>query len=315
LARGPPLDQAVDEHAQPARGRGAAGRGVRRREQADLLEVREDVADRGRTDVEPGVARQRLRSHRLAVADVASDQRPQQLPGAWVQVVLVVDPAGHGLDICPRRRGRKRSRRSPAGSRASHRVQPPPVIKRAGIMPPWSSPRPTSQSARMLTHLAIRDFAVVTAAELEFGAGLTVISGETGAGKSLLVDALGFLSGLRADSGMVRHGARRAELHAEFDLAAADAARQWLREEEFDDGDACQLRRTLRADGGSRAWINGRPATLSQLAALAERLVEIHGQHEHQALLSRPSQLALLDACGGHAAQLAAVADAARHWS
>src|SRR5690606_37499481 len=137
----------------------------------------------------------------------------------------------------------------------------------------------------------------------------------TGAGKSLLVDALGFLSGQRADSGMVRHGAERAELHAEFDLAASAAARGWLLADEFDDGDACQLRRTLRADGGSRARINGRPATLSQLAALAGCLVEIHGQHEHQALLSRPSQLALLDACGGHAAQLAAVADAARHWS
>src|SRR3546814_1924605 len=98
----------------------------------------------------------------------------------------------------------------------------------------------------MLTHLAIRDFAVVTAAELEFGTGLTVISGETGAGKSLLVDALGFLSGQRADSGMVRHGAGRGELHAEFDLAASDAARQWLREEEFDDGDACQDRKSTR---------------------------------------------------------------------
>ncbi|HVI59341.1 MAG TPA: DNA repair protein RecN [Luteimonas sp.] len=167
----------------------------------------------------------------------------------------------------------------------------------------------------MLTHLAIRDFAVVTAAELEFGAGLTVISGETGAGKSLLVDALGFLSGQRADSGMVRHGAGRAELHAEFDLAGCDGARQWLQEEEFDDGDACQLRRTLRADGGSRAWINGRPATLSQLEALAARLVEIHGQHEHQALLSRASQLALLDACGGHEPLLARVAAAAGQWS
>ena len=167
----------------------------------------------------------------------------------------------------------------------------------------------------MLTRLTIRDFAVVAAAELEFGPGLTVISGETGAGKSLLVDALGFLSGLRADSGMVRHGADRAELAAEFDLGDAPAALEWLREAEFDDGDECQLRRTLRADGGSRAWINGRPATLAQLGALAATLVEIHGQHEHQALLSRASQLDLLDAFGSLQPQLQAVRDAARAWS
>lgn len=167
----------------------------------------------------------------------------------------------------------------------------------------------------MLIRLAIKDFAVVTASELEFGPGLTVISGETGAGKSLLVDALGFLSGQRADSGMVRHGSERAELHAEFDLGDAPAARAWLREQELDDGDACQLRRTLRADGGSRAWINGRPASLTQLAELAACLVEIHGQHEHQALLSKPSQLALLDAFGGHDAALAQVGAASRRWS
>jgi DNA repair protein RecN (Recombination protein N) len=172
-----------------------------------------------------------------------------------------------------------------------------------------------AQSDAMLTRLAIRDFAVVRAAELEFGPGLTVISGETGAGKSLLVDALGFLSGLRADSGVVRHGAERAELAAAFDLDDAPAARDWLREQELDDGGECQLRRTLRADGGSRAWINGRPVTLGQLAALAERLVEIHGQHEHQALLSKPSQLALLDAHGRHHDELAAVGDAAQAWS
>lgn len=167
----------------------------------------------------------------------------------------------------------------------------------------------------MLTHLSIRDFAVASATEIEFGPGLTVISGETGAGKSLLVDALGFLSGLRADSGMVRHGADRAELSAEFDLADAPAAATWLREHELDEDGACQLRRTLRADGGSRAWINGRPTTLSQLGELASHLVEIHGQHEHQALLARASQLALLDAYGRHSAQLKDVAAAARAWS
>ncbi|MCY7355009.1 MAG: DNA repair protein RecN [Lysobacter sp.] len=166
----------------------------------------------------------------------------------------------------------------------------------------------------MLTHLAIKDFAVVRAAELDFGPGLTVISGETGAGKSLLVDALGFLSGLRADSGVVRHGAERAELNAQFVLADASAALAWLREQELDDGDECQLRRTLRADGGSKAWINGRPATLSQLAELAGLLVEIHGQHQHQALLSRPAQLALLDAFGRHDALLDTVRGNASQW-
>jgi DNA repair protein RecN (Recombination protein N) len=167
----------------------------------------------------------------------------------------------------------------------------------------------------MLRHLAIRDFAVVRAAELEFGPGLTVISGETGAGKSLLVDALGFLSGTRADSAMVRHGAERAELTAEFGLEDAPSADYWLRSQELDEDGTCQLRRTLRADGGSRAWINGRPATLGQLSELAAHLVEIHGQHEQQALLARPSQLALLDAYGRHADLLASVRAAANAWS
>ena len=166
----------------------------------------------------------------------------------------------------------------------------------------------------MLSRLSIRDFAVVAHAELAFGDGLTVISGETGAGKSLLVDALGFLCGARADAGAVRHGAQRAELEAEFQLADCPPAAAWLRDNDLDDGDGCQLRRTLRADGGSRAWINGRAASLSQLGELAALLVGIHGQHEQQALLSRATQTTLLDAYARHPELLDAVRAAARRW-
>lgn len=166
----------------------------------------------------------------------------------------------------------------------------------------------------MLRHLSIKDFAVVRATELEFGPGMTVVSGETGAGKSLMVDALGFLSGLRADSGVVRHGAARAELSAEFALEAQAGARRWLAENELDDEEHCQLRRIIRADGGSRAWINGRPVTLSQLTELAAFLVEIHGQHEQQALLARPSQLTLLDAYADNAEPRRLVRQAAATW-
>lgn len=167
----------------------------------------------------------------------------------------------------------------------------------------------------MLSHLTLKDFAVVSRAELAFGPGMTVVSGETGAGKSLLVDALLWLTGARADAGIVRFGAERAELTAEFDLADAPDAADWLRDQALDEDDQCQIRRIIKADGGSRAWINGRPATLSQLADLGERLVEIHGQHEHQALLERGHQLALLDAFGRHADELAAVRAASEHWS
>ena len=167
----------------------------------------------------------------------------------------------------------------------------------------------------MLTHLSVRNFAVVEAADIGFGAGLTIVTGETGAGKSLLVDALLLLSGARADAGMVRAGSDRAELAAEFDLASVPAARKWLGEQALDDEDgACRVRRVIAAEGGSRAWINGRAVSLAQVSELAAMLVEIHGQHEHQALLERAQQLAMLDAFGGNAGAVARMRELAlRH--
>jgi DNA repair protein RecN (Recombination protein N) len=166
----------------------------------------------------------------------------------------------------------------------------------------------------MLTSLYVRHFAVVEAAEVTFGPGLTVVSGETGAGKSLLVDALMLLAGARADNAMVRAGSDRAELAAEFDVSDLHEAQAWLRREELDEDNVCQLRRVLRAEGSSKAWINGRPANARQLGELASLLVEIHGQHEHQALLSRAHQLTLLDAWAGHDELLTQIKLQTRQW-
>jgi DNA repair protein RecN (Recombination protein N) len=156
----------------------------------------------------------------------------------------------------------------------------------------------------MLRSLYVKDLAIVDEVEVAVGAGLSVVTGETGAGKSLLVDALVLLSGGRADAGVVRHGCERAELSAEFDISANPGLLDWLRDEELDDGQGCQLRRVIRSEGSSRAWINGRPVTLGQMKVLGAQLIEIHGQHEHQALLERARQLALLDAYADHHQQL-----------
>ena len=166
----------------------------------------------------------------------------------------------------------------------------------------------------MLTSLYVRHLAVVEEADITFGQGLTVVSGETGAGKSLLVDALMLLAGARADSNIVRAGSDRAELVAEFDLKDLPEARDWLKHEELDEDGACQLRRVIRAEGSSRAWINGRPATVGQMGELAALLVEIHGQHEHQALLERAHQLSLLDAYAENETRVRQVHELAQQW-
>ena len=166
----------------------------------------------------------------------------------------------------------------------------------------------------MLGNLYVKDFAIVDEAEIAFGPGMTVVTGETGAGKSLLVDALLLLAGSRAEAAMVRHGCERAELSAEFDLSDRADLRDWLAAEELDEDGACQLRRVIRSEGSSRAWINGRPVTLGQLKTLAAGLIEIHGQHEHQALLDRGQQLDLLDTFGEHAQELAEAGRLARAW-
>ncbi len=160
----------------------------------------------------------------------------------------------------------------------------------------------------MLRSLYVKDFAIIDRAEISLATGMTVLTGETGAGKSLLVDALLLLTGARADSGVVRHGADRAELSAEFDLRNLPRARDWLRERELDQEEVLRLRRVIRADGSSRAYLNDSPVSLGLLREAADHLVEIHGQHEHQALLTRKHQRLLLDAFGDHATALAEVA-------
>lgn len=151
----------------------------------------------------------------------------------------------------------------------------------------------------MLTHLKIRDFAIVASLELDFRAGFTVITGETGAGKSILMDALGLCLGDRAEAGLVRAGAERAEVSAGFDIQRHEVAREWLRERELDTGDECWLRRTISADGRSRAWVNGSPTTLADVKALGEMLIDIHSQHEHQSLLKKENHRHLLDGNAG----------------
>ena len=151
----------------------------------------------------------------------------------------------------------------------------------------------------MLTSIQVRNFAIIDQVEIEFSPGMTVLTGETGAGKSILVDAMGLVLGERGGSGLVRSGAKRAEFTAEFDLRNLPGAREWLEEQMLDLDDDCNLRRIVNADGRSRAFINGNSVPLQSLKTLGEKLLDIHGQHFHQSLARRDVQRNLLDYFGG----------------
>ncbi|MDF2181255.1 DNA repair protein RecN [Neptuniibacter sp. CAU 1671] len=147
----------------------------------------------------------------------------------------------------------------------------------------------------MLTQLSIRNFAIVDSLDLELENGMTVVSGETGAGKSIMLDALALALGDRADSGAVRQGADRAEINAVFSLSSCPEAQRWLEEQELHEGEECMLRRVINTDGRSRCYINGSPAPAGTVKQLGELLVAIHGQHEHQRLLKKEYHRNLLD--------------------
>jgi DNA repair protein RecN (Recombination protein N) len=171
----------------------------------------------------------------------------------------------------------------------------------------------------MLRTLAIRNFILVDQLELDLGSGFTVLTGETGAGKSIVVDALNLVLGGRGDAGVVRAGAERAELSADFDLTRLPEVQSWLAANDLaNDSDAGErtllLRRVVDTQGRSRAYINGRPASLAQLREAGEMLVDIHGQHAHQSLLRPDAQRALLDAFGGFSALSELVGQAWRAW-
>ena len=165
----------------------------------------------------------------------------------------------------------------------------------------------------MLLSLAVRDFVIVEQLTLDLSPGFTVLTGETGAGKSILIDALQLALGERAEADVVREGATRAEVSAEFRVGAEAAA--WLADNDLQgDGDTALLRRVVDAGGRSRAYLNGTAVTLAQLRALGEMLLDVHGQHAHQSLLRPAAQLALLDENGGLSAPARAVACAHAAW-
>ncbi|MGO3742236.1 DNA repair protein RecN [Kerstersia sp.] len=164
----------------------------------------------------------------------------------------------------------------------------------------------------MLHSLHIRDFVIVDEAEIRFGPGFSVFSGETGAGKSILIDALALCLGARGDAGVLREGASRADIHASFTPPAELNA--WLQAHDLDAGGELVLRRVIDAQGRSRAYVNGAPSTLTQLRELGEQLVDIHGQHAHQSLMRSDAQRDLLDTHGELTPLARQTEQAWKHW-
>lgn len=166
----------------------------------------------------------------------------------------------------------------------------------------------------MLVNLTIIDLAVVKSLDLDLAKGMSVLTGETGAGKSILLTALGLALGDRADSGYVRPDCKRAEINLEFDLTDVPQAQQWLKDHDLDDEQHCLIRRVVSDDGRSKATINNRPVTLQTLQELSEKLVQIHGQHAHLTLLNADEQRRLLDVFAKTQALLDKVNDCYRQW-
>ncbi len=166
----------------------------------------------------------------------------------------------------------------------------------------------------MLTHISISNYTIVASLEMDFARGMTVITGETGAGKSIMLDALGLCLGDRADPKAVRHGCERAEIVAGFDVSAIPQAVAWLQERDLYSSDECLLRRVVTTEGRSRAYINGTASTLQDCAELGALLIDIHSQHAHQSLLRKPVQRELLDAYAGHLPLTREVEQTASDW-
>lgn len=166
----------------------------------------------------------------------------------------------------------------------------------------------------MLVHLSISNYAIVEQLDLELRGGMTAITGETGAGKSIMLDALGLALGDRTDASAVRPGAERADILATFDISAIPEAHGWLQDNDFDHDGPCILRRVITAEGRSRGYINGTPCPLASLRTLGELLIDIHSQHEHQSLLKPDNHRRLLDACAGSSELARSVQQAAQRW-